>query len=200
MGQSGLISAIGLQLNFDSTDSTLKPHNGFRSNIETEYAGLGGISSFLRFGYLNTYYTPLWNRGIMKYRFDFRFILPLFQTNTPDEIPVSERFFLGGETTVRGYRTFDLGPHFEDGTPKGGISSSLLSVEYLHEVFSFLDAFIFADAGGVTLKRFNPGHFKLSYGAGVRLSVMSQIPITLGMGFPVNASGHSEVQKFFFSM
>jgi outer membrane protein insertion porin family len=200
LGHRGMISGLGASIGFDSTDSALKPHRGFRSFLETEFVGLGGNASFLRLGYINAYYTPLWKHGIMKYRFEFRFIEPMWKTPSPESIPVSERFFLGGENSVRGYRAFDLGPHFGDGAPKGGISSSLFSVEYLHEIFSFLDGFVFVDAGSVSLKRFNLGNYKLSYGVGARIEVLNRIPVVIGVGFPVNPSGRSQVQRFFFSM
>ena len=199
---NGVLSAVGSSISFDSTDSALKPHNGFRSLLEAEFAGLGGRFSFFRFGYINTYYTQLWRHGIMKYRFDFRFIEPIWKTNSPEQVPMSERFFLGGQTSVRGYRDFDLGPHYDNSghEPTGGISSSLLSVEYLHEIFPFLDGFLFADAGSIDLKRFSVADFKLSYGFGVRVELINRVPVILGMGFPVNPDGRSEVRKFFFSM
>ncbi len=196
----GILSAIGSSISFDSTDSALKPHNGFRSLLEAEFAGLGGRFSFFRFGYINTYYMQLWRRGIMKYRFDFRFIEPVWKTPNPDQVPISERFFLGGQASVRGYRDFDLGPHFKGGEPTGGISSSLLSVEYLQEIFPFLDGFLFVDAGSIDLKRFSIADFKLSYGFGARVELINRVPVILGMGFPINPDGRSEVRKFFFSM
>jgi len=198
--QDGVISAISSSISFDSTDSALKPHNGFRSLLEAEFAGLGGRFTFFRLGYINTYYTELWRHGIMKYRFDFRFIEPVWKTSTPESIPLSERFFLGGETSVRGYRAFDLGPHYPGGDPTGGISSSLLSVEYLHEIFPFLDGFLFVDAGAIDLKRFSVADFKLSYGFGARVELINRVPVIVGMGFPINPDGRSEVRKFFFSM
>lgn len=196
----GVISAVSSSISFDSTDSAMKPHNGFRSILEAEFAGLGGRFSFFRFGYVNTYYSQLWRRGIMKYRFDFRFIEPIWKTSDPEQIPMSERFFLGGQASVRGYRDFDLGPHYSGGDPKGGISSSLLSVEYLQEIFPFLDGFLFVDAGSIDLKRFSIADYKLSYGFGARVELINRVPVILGMGFPVNPDGRSEVRKFFFSM
>ncbi len=196
----GLLSSSGVSLNYDSTDSAIKPHNGFRSLIEAEFTGLGGDFTFWRFGYINTYYQSLWRRGVMKYRAEFRFIEPVLKTHTPNKIPQSERFYLGGVNSIRGYRDFDLGPHYSNGDPKGGISSSLFSVEYLQELFKFADAFVFADAGSVSLKRFSPGHINLSYGVGVRLELINRVPVILGIGFPVNPDTHHQVRRFFFSM
>ncbi len=136
----------------------------------------------------------------MKYRFEFRYIEPLLSTNQPEQIPLSERFFLGGENSVRGYRQFDLGPHYPNGDPKGGISSNLLSVEYLQEVLPILDLFVFADAGSVGMKRFYIANWKLSYGIGARIELLNRVPVIVGIGFPVNPSGDSEVRRFFFSM
>jgi outer membrane protein insertion porin family len=197
----GIISAIGTSLTFDSTDSAIKPHNGFRSFLEAEMAGIWGDFTFLRFGYLNSYYTQLWKRGIMKYRFDFRFIEPVLKTNHPDDIPLSERFFIGGINSVRGYRDFDLGGHFSrTGDPKGGISATVLSVEYLQEIFPFMDIFLFVDAGSIAMKRFYLANFKLSTGIGTRLELINRVPVILGWGYPINPDNHREVRRFFFSM
>jgi outer membrane protein insertion porin family len=196
----GVISAIGSSLTYDTTDSALKPHNGLRSIIDAEFAGLGGRWHFLRYGFVNSYYTQLWKGGIMKYRADLRFIEPLLSTNHASDIPLSERFFLGGETSVRGFVPFSLGPHFSNGAPSGGISSTLLSIEYLHELFSFLDPFVFADAGNVERHRFFIGKLRLSYGFGVRLDIMKRLPMIIGMGFPVNNGDKHNVRRFFFSM
>ncbi len=196
----GVISGIGSSLTFDSTDSAIKPHNGFRSSLEAEFVGIWGDYDYLRFAYVNNYYTQLWRHGIMKYRWDLRFIEPLFKSNSPEKIPLSERFFIGGLNTVRGYRDFDLGPHFDGGDPKGGISATVLSIEYLHEVFSFMDLFVFADAGSIALRRFHFATFRCTAGFGTRLELINRVPIILGLGFPINRDEHSDARKFFFSM
>ncbi|MBS0627193.1 MAG: BamA/TamA family outer membrane protein, partial [Verrucomicrobia bacterium] len=204
-GASGLISAVSASLTFDSTDSAMKPRRGFRSYIEGEFAGIGGDFAFLRFGYLNSYYTPLWRKGTMKYRFDLRFIEPILKTHSPEDMPMSERFFMGGENSVRGYEPFKLGPLFKnpDGThsdPKGGISSTLLSVEYLQEVIKMLDVFVFADAGALSMHRFQIPKLRMSYGVGARIDLLNRIPLVVGYGIPVNLEYEKQKKKFFFSM
>src|SRR5262249_51184853 len=153
---------IGSSITFDSTDSAIKPHNGFRSSLEAEFVGIWGDYNFLRFAYINSYYTQLWRRGIMKYRWDLRFIERLFKTNRPIEIPLSERFFIGGLNSVRGYKDFDLGAHFRGGDPTGGISATVLSIEYLQEILPIIDFFAFVDAGSISLKRFHFDTFRLT--------------------------------------
>lgn len=202
---TGNVSATSASLSFDSTDSINKPHKGFRSYMEAEFAGLGGDFAFLKYTYLNTYYQNLWSRGIFKYRWDFKFIQPIWWTNKPEDIPVSERFFAGGENTVRGYKPYDIGEHFtnkngETGDPMGGITYAVASLEYLHELFRIMDGFVFVDGGCVKLQKFHFGQFKMSAGFGVRLNVMANMPVTLGLGFPINEKNKDIIQKFFFSM
>lgn len=206
---NGILSGLGTTLSYDSTDSALKPHRGLRSLVEAELVGLGGHVSFFRTGFLNSFYTPLWRRGYMHYRGEFRFILPFGWSSSFNKIPLSERFFLGGVASVRGYRDFILGPRFKEKTPTGektikkdptgGISSSLLSIEYVQEMFSFLDAFAFIDAGYVSKRRFGLGTYRMSYGAGVTIDVLGRVPVTLGYGIPVNPKP-GQTRHFFFSM
>lgn len=197
---TGNISATSVSLNYDSTDHIQKPHNGLRTYLEAEFAGLGGNFSFLKYSYVNSFYQQLWPRGIMKYRWEARFIQPIWWTAAAKDIPLSERFFLGGENTVRGFKPFDLGPHYHNGDPKGGISTSVISLEYLHEIFPILDAFTFIDAGSISTNKFSLPHFQLSYGFGIRVEVMNRMPITIGYGLPVNARHRGQIQRFYFSM
>ncbi|NGX46364.1 MAG: Outer membrane protein assembly factor BamA, partial [Chlamydiae bacterium] len=103
---NGVLSGVGASVTWDSTDSALKPHNGLRSVADAEFVGVGGHVSFLRTAYLNSYYNALSRRGYMRYRWDFRFILPLLWTHHFRDIPLSERYFLGGVSSVRGYKDF----------------------------------------------------------------------------------------------
>ncbi len=220
---NGLLSGLGASITWDSTDRAVKPHNGLRSIVDAEFVGVGGHVSFLRSAYLNAYYNGLTRRGYMRYRWDFRFIYPLLWTDHFRDIPLSERYFLGGVASVRGYKDYILGPRVpkavidsatgkikvdpvtgkvvkkRSGEPSGGISSSLLSVDYIHEVFPFLDAFVFMDAGYVSNERFQFGTYRMSYGVGVTIDVLGRVPVTLGLGFPVNAK-EDTTNTFFFSM
>lgn len=197
----GLISAISTSIGYDSTDNSYKAHKGIRSLLEFEYAGVGGDFYFLKFNYLNALYFPLWEKGTLKFRADFRFIEPICHT-IPNELPLSEKFFLGGETTVRGYKPYILGPRRPSNIhdPIGGISSTLLSLELSHHIFKPMDIFAFFDAGSVSDKHFTVQKLNASYGIGTRLEIMNRMPITIGYGVPINADHSSDKQKFFFSM
>ena len=108
--------------------------------------------------------------------------------------------FLEEKSSVRGYRSYHIGPKFEGGDPRGGISSMLLSMEYTYKMFERFDAFSFVDGGSVSSKEFQIDRFRLSWGFGGKLKIIGNIPITIGMGFPVNAQSDSDIRRFFISL
>ena len=209
--QKGLVSAFSGNVNYDSTNNAMKPNRGWRSLFETEVAGVGGSYQFFKVSYLNTLYFPLWKHGTLKFRADFKYMIPFGKTDR-EHVPYSERFFLGGDNTVRGYKPFLLGPvlHLRDwtgrlrktDTPKGGLSSSMLSLEVNHELFRMLDLFAFFDVGSVSFDAFAANHIRPTVGAGIRIDLGNRAPIMLGWGVPlVRKDRHNgKWQKFFFSM
>lgn len=198
---AGLISASGVSWIYDSRDQIGRPTNGFYSRFQTEFAGLGGEHTFMSFAYLNAFYFPIGCKAVIKYRADLKFLQPLGNT-TADTVPLDERFFLGGDDGVRGYRPFAIGPKFEPGgDPKGGMTLAQLSGEYSYLLTNRVDLFLFADAGSLTFDPWEIGDFKVAVGYGVRLKILDAGPaITIGMGYPLNAHSHSDVKRFFFQM
>ncbi len=205
--QSGFISAIGNAFVYDSTDNPRRASCGLRSRLGYELAGVGGNYQFMKFSYLNTYYYPFSAKGTFKTRADVQFIKTYGSTSRRD-VPLSERFFLGGETTVRGYRPFIIGPKFGNNEPTGGLSSLLLSEEYQYNLLKApcLDGFVFVDAGYVSLSEFTLGQWAASTGFGMRFEVMRGMPLMMGLGWPIhptqklNGQYLNNTQRFFFAI
>lgn len=208
---SGLVSGVSGSLNYDSTDNSFKPKRGWRSVFETEIAGVRRhdefqkMFPFLRFAFINNYYYPIWRKGTLKTRLDLKYIYLFGGNGKFKNLPLSERFFLGGDSSVRGYKPFKIGPKFKiDGVPQqneptGGISSFLFSVEYLQNIFKPIDAFVFFDSGSISNRKFDIGAVRMSYGAGLRLEVSPRAPVIVGYGFPINP-GQEPLKRFFFLM
>ncbi len=197
---TGLLSAVGVSLTYDSTDHPVKPHNGFRSYLGSEFAGVGGRWMFLKWEYLNTYYKQIFKNGVVKLRGDVQFIQPLGHTSQ-EEVPLAERFFLGGETSIRGFRPGAIGPEFTNSDPRGGISASLLSAEYNHTFHERIDGFVFTDMGNVSLHTYSPSINELSIGLGTRLTILPNLPpFTIGYAWPINPNEKGQVKKLFFAI
>ncbi|MCF7806120.1 MAG: outer membrane protein assembly factor BamA [Simkaniaceae bacterium] len=211
---SGIVSGVGLYFGYDSTDNILRPHRGFRSTIEGEIAGVRRHDVndrdflFAKLFYLNSYYIPVWRKGTLKFRGDLKFLTAM-GNGEPILLPANERFFLGGDNSVRGFQPGIIGPKYvrNNGTltndPAGGASSALFSTEYLQNIFRPLDAFVFFDAGAVTLNEYAIGKFRASVGGGLRIDIGSRLPLVVGWGYPLISRTHKdEIQNdgFFFSM
>ncbi|MEI8366677.1 MAG: BamA/TamA family outer membrane protein, partial [Parachlamydiaceae bacterium] len=187
-------------LNYDSTNHPSCPTRGFRSRLEQEIAGFGGDQAFMGLAYLNTYYKLIGPKGVLKLRGDMRFIIPLFETKR-FQISLNERLFLGGDSTIRGYRVYRLGPQYSKGDPRGGMSLQMASAEYTYYLHKKFSAFVFCDSGHLSFDVWNFGTMWTSIGFGVNLQVFeSAPPVVLGLGFPLNPPDSSAVKRFFFNL
>lgn len=202
--ESGLISAIGPSLSYDSTNHPLKPTSGFRSRLSGEYAGIGGDHQFFNVAYLNSYFFPVGSRLVFKYQADFRFLQPLGSTQYKT-VPLEERIFLGGEYMIRGFRPYRLGPTYSGSkdnkdTPRGGLSLQFYSVQATRRITEDFEVFAFIDAGHLSVNTWEFGRMSVAVGYGATFKVISSVPpVTIGMGYPLNAHNRSDVRKFFFS-
>ncbi len=205
----GFVSATGFNINYDSVDNPRTPAAGVRGVVNFEVSGLGGTYHFTKLTINSSIYRKLTHKGVLKIKGEAKFLKPFSDTSV-DGIPMSERFFLGGETTVRGYKPFIIGPKFSETEPKGGLSSLLLTEEFQYPLISQpnVSAFVFLDSGFIGLEEYRI-HFKDlcgSAGFGLRFDVMNSVPIMLGFGWPFRPTEVFDgkkidvSQRFFFAL
>ncbi|MEM7174579.1 MAG: outer membrane protein assembly factor BamA [Chlamydiota bacterium] len=217
----GIVTGIIPQIAYDSTNSIIRPTRGFKSTLQGQYAFVFRRNKknnapksfpFASVAYRNSYYYPVWSRGIFRVRWDFQFLFPL-GSGEFQYLPINERYFLGGETTVRGYKAFRIGPKFDplegksddDRDPKGGISSTLLSFQYTQNLHRLIDIFCFFDAGALSSRTLKIPDFNASVGIGLNLTLLNGVPLTGGVALPINANANGtnkkeDFQYYFFSM
>lgn len=199
----GVLSAVGASLVYDSTNHPLFPTRGIRSRLEFECVGIGGDYNFLSASYLNSAYItfPMDPKGVWRIRADTRFIQPYAHTSASD-VPLDERFFLGGNFTIRGYKPYQPGPKFPgQDDPRGGVSLQYLSLEYSRTLFPRADLFLFVDSGHLSFEEWHFGRFDTAVGLGFRLGIIPGAPpVTLGYGFPINPRHKEDLKRFFFAM
>jgi outer membrane protein insertion porin family len=90
-----------------------------------------------------------------------------------DTLLFSERFFLGGATTVRGYGENTLGPFDEIlREPAGGDGLLLFNAEARFPVRGWVQGVAFVDAGNVFIGKrdLSVTDLKVGYGIGLRLA------------------------------
>jgi outer membrane translocation and assembly module TamA len=106
------------------------------------------------------------------------------------ELPASERFFAGGDTTVRGFSLDQLGtPDTLDanGFPRGGNAVVVLNAELRVPVWGDLGAATFVDAGNVFRSAGDVDVSELRPTAGFGLRYRSPVgPLRLDFGFKLD--------------
>jgi outer membrane protein insertion porin family len=116
------------------------------------------------------------------------------------EIPIDERFFNGGATTVRSFGERDLGPHDNHGHPVGGEFFTVFNVEYTFPIFGELQGAVFADAGNLlpTSEDIGLNDMRYAIGGGLRYKLPVG-PIRLDYGVNPDPRKFEDFGAFHFS-
>jgi outer membrane protein insertion porin family len=176
-------SSVSLTPVWDTRDSVFVPTRGSVSRVTAEYAdaALGSELEFLRLRLSHSTYFDVWNGGVLALSWRGGWIMPVDSTTS---IPLQERFFNGGENTVRSFREDQLGPTDPAGNPVGGEAYHVLSAELRHKLRGNLDGALFYDTGTVQLDHqdfFDLTGFRTGVGLGLRY-VLPIGPIRLDYG------------------
>ena len=138
-------SSITPSLIRDSRDNYLDPSRGSRNSVYFTFAGLGGTNKFIKSEFDSSWYFPIGRTSIML-RGRVGYADGIFSKN----LPLYERFYLGGIYTIRGLDWGEAGPiDIATGDPIGGNTELIFNAEYIFPIFSDLQlkGVIFADAG-----------------------------------------------------
>jgi len=109
-------------------------------------------------------------------------------TQTVQDLPASERFFAGGDSTVRGFSLDRLGTAEtvdpQTGFPKGGNGEVVLNAELRIDTVKRFTAVTFLDAGNIFLNASDLSFTNLRPAAGVGVHYRSPIgPLRVELGF-----------------
>ncbi|MFC1529990.1 outer membrane protein assembly factor, partial [Gemmatimonadota bacterium] len=189
------LSGINATFERDTRDNFLSPLRGSLTRVR--------LNSYLRFQAQNPAYTSVlfeWSRyqltgsrTVVAIRGRLGLAWPQGRTT---EVPIFDRFFLGGASSVRGHQERSLGPESDDGNPIGGESMALFNLEIRRpKQIGPLGLLLFADAGNVwrdmaAMQR----RFKLAYGTGIGIFLETPIgPFRIDHGWEVKVSSRGDV-------
>lgn len=130
-------------------DSPLTPSRGTSYTASVKLAGgiLGGAIDMIKPSFAFTHYQPILGRGPKTQSFGFHVEYEFLKTLHGTTVPYWERFFLGGERSIRGYEVYSIGPRDVNGYMLGGEKSFVLNAEYIIPVGGPLYAILFYDRG-----------------------------------------------------
>ncbi len=190
------ISSIKPALVFDTRDNPFDPKKGVFAGISLKAA------SFLLFSQTNFVKLELYGSNFQK--LSNRIVLAFsarggvaYGYHKTIELPIVERFFLGGRSTVRGYAQDTLGPKGSDGNPTGGNAYLMGNLEFRTSVGKGFGIVPFLDMGNVWQKagQMDPGKLKYTTGLGLRYSTPVG-PLRVDYGYKLNrqpGESHGEI-------
>ena len=133
-------------------DATRGTYNMIDSSVATR--SLGGTATYLRIFAQNSSFTPLGKSLVFARSTSFGIEEP-FNGSAEDDIPLPERFFAGGGTSIRGFALDQAGPRDPTtGFPVGGLAQLSFNQElrfpmHFPLIGSRLGGTLFYDAGNV---------------------------------------------------
>jgi outer membrane protein insertion porin family len=163
--QPTLVSQFGVTWARDARDNPADATKGTFNSFDFGIAdtAIGSSASFLRMYYQNSTYHPLGRRFSFARAFRFGVLQPYkdtvslafpAQTTAVQLIPLPERFFAGGGTSLRGFALNQAGPRDLAGFPVGGQAVMEFHQEFrfpmrLPFIGSALGGALFYDGGNV---------------------------------------------------
>lgn len=152
------VSSIRLSYSFDKRDNRLQPTVGTRYRASLEYTGgiLGGTTDFVRGRGVYSYYKPVTKKGlrtVAAINVEIGAIKPFGGS----QLFFNDRFYLGGENTIRGHRFRSIWVRDRDGntvldvfgTPLGGDKFLQFNAEYHLLLGGPFRILLFTDAANV---------------------------------------------------
>ena len=193
-----ILSKIGASLAYDTRNDTRLPNGGQRTAITAEIASsyLGGKRDFYKLDLESTWFFPGLAKGHV---IELGARAGVADGLNGDTVPFYERYYLGGLSSLRGFRYRGISPReFNPATggyfnePVGGNSYWTGYGEYSIPVFDAeggagvrLAAFYDIGSVGEDAYNFNVSDYNSNWGLGVRLNIPHLGPLRIDYGIPI---------------
>lgn len=152
------VNSFSPTLYYSSVDSPLFPSSGTKYLVNYRYSGgvLGGDIYLHKLKLEFTKFFSLGRKHVFGMHAVYQYVVPFGVEDDGDDkvLPFYEKFFLGGERSIRGFDIYRIGPKDPEGYIIGGNKAFFMNFEYhipLSEQFSFI---LFYDIGNA----YDTGH------------------------------------------
>jgi outer membrane protein insertion porin family len=191
------VRAIGV---LDFRDDPFNPRRGSFNSGTAELASyyFGSEVDYFKLAGQSSWYFPVFRRTTFVLSGRAGYIRPMRDTV---EVPIQKRFFLGGRTTVRGFKEESLGPRSVEGTPTGGNYMANLNTELRFPLRYGFNMALFVDAGSVWFQGDPNAGFDLRKTTGVGLRYVTPVgPIALDYGWKLDRREGESASEWHFTI
>ncbi|MEZ5360572.1 MAG: outer membrane protein assembly factor BamA [Candidatus Zixiibacteriota bacterium] len=195
------IRSLTFSINHDTRDNLFNPSHGWFFNWANELAGsfLQGSNTFAKTVATLKRFESVSRSCVIGSALEVGWMGPFDVSN---EVPVSELFYTGGPTSLRGFGYQLVGPLNDDGEPAGGEFKVVWNVlEVRQSIFRIFGGVLFVECGNVWPKVEMARLSELRIDAGIGLRMNSPLGI-LRLDYGVNLDAHpgEPGKKIFVSM
>jgi outer membrane protein insertion porin family len=186
----------------NTVDNPYTPRSGRKLQATFQLAGgpLGGTVNYYRPELEAVLYIPHLRRTALGLRAQAAYIQPYGDTKI---LPYYQRFFLGGETQIRGFNVRTVGPLDENNRALGGNKYALFNAEYYIDIGGPLRFLFFFDGGQAFLEgeKINIKEFRVSTGAELRFIMpVLNVPFRLIYAFNPYRDSFQDKSTFKFAV
>ncbi len=196
---SNITSALSFTLSKNTIDDILNPTKGMNADLTTEVAGglFSGDNDFYSFTGTYGRYFPL---KFLESAFFVKGTAGMIRSYGGKEVPIYEKFYVGGINSIRGFKYGEAGPLDINGEPIGSENQLFFNFEWIFPIFkpAGLKGVVFFDAGH-GFDKIKDFSLKTTAGVGVRwFSPLG--PIRLEFGFNLNPKKGERSSAFDFAI
>jgi outer membrane protein insertion porin family len=192
------ISSISTSLFYDGRNNPFNPTRGSLSGIVLKFASKAFLSEveFIKGTLQSSWFYELKKGLVLASSFRGG---AAYSYEELEELPLVERFFLGGRTTVRGYMHDNLGPKGEDDVPTGGNIFALINEELRIDVGKGVGFVIFLDGGNIwRVTEDIDDELKFTVGGGLRYNTPVG-PVRIDYGHKLDREAGESTGEIHFS-
>lgn len=183
------LSFLSGVIKYDKRDDPLLPSRGYTLSLEPKVAfdGIGSEANFASAIARSSAIVPLGGPA-SRYSLGLGLSGGIAQVwGDTSQVPITQRFYLGGRTTVRGFRENSLGPRGDDGAVIGGDAMLSGKTQFQYLADDSLSTHLFFDVGNVFLRHYGDYDNSLRRSVGVGFQYLSPIgPIGFDVGCPLD--------------
>ncbi|RPI37511.1 MAG: outer membrane protein assembly factor, partial [Nitrospiraceae bacterium] len=194
------ISSLKPSLAYDTRDNPFNPSKGVLAGISMKITSplLLSESHFVKLTLSGSTYNKIHQRVVLAVSAKTGLA---FGYGGTGELPLVERFFLGGRSSVRGYEQDTLGPKGADGNPTGGNAFLMGNIELRTFVGRGVSLVPFFDVGNVwiKIKDMDPSELKYTTGVGLRYDTPVG-PLRVDYGIKLNRERGESSGEIHFSI
>ena len=196
---TSLTSSMIFSLTKNTIDDVMNPTKGINSGIILETAGgpFGGDNYFVSITGFYGKYIPI---KFMESSFFVKGTMGTIGGYSGREVPITEKFYVGGLSSVRGFRYGEAGPMDENDEPIGAKNQMFFNFEWIFPIYkpAGVKGVLFFDTGA-GFDSWNSLRMRTAAGAGIRwFSPLG--PIRLEFGFNLNPKDDERTSLFDFAI